>query len=153
MGVDSPTWWSWLTFSNSWDISKDRLTGYENKARLRAAEITLAQGYTHFVIQSDKTSSVTADDNGELCASHDNCPGPMLLPVDESGNLELVTVYASDEATLVTLHIQLLKSPDSSVAGALDAKSIYDSLAPKYKETLPTFGTRTYDPGYTCGNI
>jgi len=99
----------------------------EDIVRLRAAEITLEQNYTHFVIESDKHNIVHVDWE---CGDTYDCDG-------------------YDDA-LVTLHIKLLKSPDSSVPGAINAKSLYDSLAPIYKKPLsPSYINLA--PGFTCG--
>ena len=109
---------------------KGTLADDKNVVRLRAAEITLEQNYTHFVIESDKTSEVYVD---QVCNERGSC-------------YEDEPVY---QQPLVTLHIKLLKSPGSSVPGAIDAKSLYDSLAPKYKKPLSHY--QGYWPGFECG--
>jgi hypothetical protein len=130
-------------------VSKKDTANYEDKARLRAAEVTLVLGYKYFVIESDKVSPVSMDREGQLCSTtgNDDCSGTFC---DDDGYCEDVDL--SQGSVIVTLHIKLLKSLDSSVSGALDAQSIYNSLAPKYKIPLPT-SYKTINPGYTCGNI
>lgn len=116
-----------VCFQGSGHSSQEiQIAADEDMARLRAAEVTLERNYTHFVIESNKTSIMSV---GYDC--------------DDSG------CYYED-TPLVTLHIKLLKSPDSSVTGALDAKSIDDSLALKYKK--PLFSSyNAANPGYKCG--
>lgn len=120
-------------------VVSHHVTDYENMARLRAAEVTLARGYTHFVIESDKASNITVNSDGQLC---------------NDDSLKGCDKDHAEDVSLVTLQIRLLKSPDSSVQGVLDAKSTYNSLASKYKKSLPGDPSwRLVDSGYRCGSI